>query len=273
MKKIGLFVLSIGIAAGIYHIMTGAHAPQGEIPHEVGSGTLENSKLEGGQIIEHFTLDGYETGGQKAWELKGDMAHIGNAMDVFIEKNVVLDIRKAARIMADKVYWQHGKSRFMTNRPVKIQYENQIMEGIGAFGKANEEFLQIDQNIGMTMRGPAVLTAWGPLQIFHKENRAVFYRDVRITDQKGNLKADRMDVFFNPETKRIKKVVAKGNVRIAREGNVSFSDEAVYNTETQSVKLIGEPKIQIQESAIKNDKFFSDEVGKTAKPKEAHGAS
>ena len=67
-----------------------------------------------------------------------------------------------------------------------------------------------------------------------------------IRDTHGTLNADRLDVFFDKETDRIRKIVASGSVRIEREGDVSYSNQAIYDAEVQSVKLVGTPKIEIR---------------------------
>jgi len=195
------------------------------------------------QVIERFTLEGFDGSGERFWELEGDVAHVWPNTDVFIEKNVKLRIRNTTAIRSDKVLWRNSDSKFMTRMPVEIDHEAHRITGVGAVGRATEEFLQINRDIRMELDGPVLVTCDGPLQIFRAEKRAVFRRGVRIRDTKGTVTADRMDVFFDAETGKATRIVARGSVVITRGRNVSHSDEAVYDTVTQSVKLVGAPRI------------------------------
>jgi lipopolysaccharide export system protein LptA len=203
------------------------------------------------QVIERFSLEGYDGNGDKFWELEGDVAHVSPNSDVFIEKNVTLKIRDTTTIKSDKVYWRNAESQFLTRMPVEIRHEGHLVTGIGAVGRAADEYVQINRNIHMALENGVQVECDGPLQIYRAQKRAVFRRNVKIRDSKGTVDADRMDVYFDPETGRATRIEAKGNVVIHRAENVSHSDEAIYDTETQSIKLIGTPKLTVHEGDLK----------------------
>ncbi len=203
-----------------------------------------------GQVIEHFTLEGFQQNGERLWELVGDTAHVGKATDVFIEKNVILTVRGTTTIRGDKVYWRNNHSVLVTNQPVEITQGGHRIRGLGALARADDEFLQINRKIRMTLEGPIDITCHGPFQIYRKENRAVFWRGVKIVDSRGTVTADRMDLRFDEGEGRITQIIARGNVEIQRGENKSISDQAVYDTRTQSVRLIGAPKILIKEKDL-----------------------
>ena len=203
------------------------------------------------QIIERFSLEGFDENGEKFWELEGDVAHVNPDTDVFIEKNVELKIRGTTTIHADKVYWRNKESKFLTRMPVEILHEGHRITGVGAVGRAADEYLQINREIRMRLEGPIDVTCDGPLQIYRGEKRAVFRRNVGIRDSKGTVTAERMDVFFDAATGKATRIEAHGNVVITRGQNVSHSDEAIYDTTTQSIKLVGAPRIDVRESDMK----------------------
>jgi hypothetical protein len=225
-------------------------ASQSEVPVEEAA-LVDESKSEH-QEIELFELEGYDAAGKKAWMVKGDMAHVAMDNNIFIEKNVRLTIREETVIEADKVYWRNEAAQFITQLPVRIIHKDQTIEGVGALGKANEEFVQINQDISMLLNGPVSITAKGPAKLFRKQNRAMLYRDVTIRDKKGTLRCDRLEVLFEEEENRIKQVIAKGNVVVHQGVNTSVSDVAIYDTDTQSIKLLGTPKIQIDEKEMQS---------------------
>ena len=204
---------------------------------------VESPAAPGEQVIEHFTLEGFDETGARLWGLQGDVAHVDKNMDVFIEKNVRLTVRDSTLIESDKVLWKNSSARFFTRAPVRITHQLQKIEGTGAQGRLNDEFLQINQNVRMFLDGPVFVTCWGPLKIFRKENRLVLYRDTVIHDSKGKVRADRLDVYYEDELGKIKEIVARKNVKIQRGENVSHSDTAIYNAQTQSIRLAGDPKI------------------------------
>ncbi len=244
-KSLLLALVAASVFSLVLYIWNVIETEEAKEPVETVHDDGKESYL-GGQLVENFSLEGYDISGQKTWKLDGELAHIGGGTDVFIEKNVVLSIEDSTKVEMDKVLWKNDVSRFVTNLPVKVIHDKQVAEGIGAMGKVDDDFLQINQNIGMSLKGPILITCRGPFKIFRKENRAIFFRDVMISDTKGTLQSDRLDIFFTEDKRAIEKVVASEGVRIERDGNVSYSQEAIYNTTTQSVKLIGEPSIEIR---------------------------
>lgn len=198
------------------------------------------------QVIEHFVLEGFDNDGNRAWELVGDSAHIDEEQDVFIEKNVVLTLQETTLIRTDKVLWQNKKSQFLTNQQVKVHHDQVQISGIGALGRMDQKFVQINQNVRMLINAGTIVTCQGPLRILQSENRIVLYRDVWILDERGAVSADRMDAYYDAEARQIIAVVAKGNVRVSRGEDVTYSDTAIYNARTGSVKLEGAPEIDIR---------------------------
>lgn len=242
MKKIiGMLAFVAAVAWGTSRLFTGGIGAVPEMPVEAGAE---------GQIVEHFTLEGFQQNGDRVWELVGDSAHVGASSDVFIERNVILSIRGTTTIRGDKVYWRSNRSVLVTNQPVEITHGGHHITGIGALARADEEFIQINQKIRMALEGPVDVSCRGPFQVYRKENRATFWRGVQIVDSRGTVTADRMDVRFDEGEGRISQIIAKGNVVIRRGENRSASDEAVYDTRTQSVRLIGAPKLLIKENDV-----------------------
>jgi lipopolysaccharide export system protein LptC len=202
-----------------------------------------------GQTIEHFELEGYDDDGNASWRLVGESARVSPSTDVFIERDVVLTMLGGAIIRSDKVYWQNSKTRFMTSQPVKVLHRNIEVEGRGAIGKLNQKSIQINQDVRMRIEPDGTLvTCRGPMRILQGESRVVLYHDVRIHDQRGNLTADRMDAFFDPETKKIVMITATGHVRITKDGDLSIANKAIYDTRTGSIRLEGMPEISIRDT-------------------------
>ena len=93
------------------------------------------------------------------------------------------------------------------------------------------------------------LTCQGPMKIFYKENKMTFYRHVRVEDERGVLKANRMDVLFDPVEKKIDQIIAVGNVTIERGTDITHSQRAIYSLVTGSVRLEGNPEITLHKES------------------------
>jgi lipopolysaccharide assembly outer membrane protein LptD (OstA) len=242
--KFLLKVLLFAVLAGAAYWAVVSYQPAKYTSSKIPEGGDPN-----GQIIEHFTLEGFDDGGDESWKLQGDSAHVSSATDVFIEKNVVLTMLGGAVIHSDKVFWQNNKTRFTTTQPVMVSHRNIQVKGRGAIGKLNQKSIQINQDIRMLIEPDGTwVTCRGPMRILQIENRVTLYHDVRIADDRGDLVADRMDAYFDPDTKKIILITAAGNVRITRGEDVSVADKAIYDTRTGSIRLEGLPEISIRDT-------------------------
>lgn len=240
MKKILIWVFLALAAGGVYWILTSQRSAPPVAPAETDPKS---------QVIEHFELEGFDDDGSAAWRLVGESARISTSTDVFIERDVVLTMLGGAIIRTDKVFWQNSKTRFVTSQPVKVLHRNIEVEGRGAIGKLNQKSIQINQDIRMRISPDGtIVTCRGPMRILQGENRVTLYHDVSIRDERGDLLADRMDAYFDPDTKKIVAITATGNVRITRGEDVSVADKAIYDTRTGSIRLEGRPEINIRDT-------------------------
>jgi lipopolysaccharide assembly outer membrane protein LptD (OstA) len=206
----------------------------------------EQTDLVSEQVIEQFALEGFSETGDQTWKLIGESAHIQATGDVFIERNVVLTLEGQAQVFTDKVLWQNDKKRFMTNQPVQVKHEEVELNGIGALGKMEEKFIQINQNIRMTVKSGALVTCRGPMKFFQDEDKITLHRDVWILDDRGSVSSDRMHAYFEPKSREIERVIAEGHVRVTHDEDVTYADKAVYDVRNGSVKLEGAPDINIR---------------------------
>ena len=201
------------------------------------------------QELEKFSLTGFDEKGKKFWNLEGDAAKIDPSQTVYLEENVTLKLRDATIIRTDHVQWSQDGGSMKTDSVVTVDHETTKIKGIGAFGRPNEGFIQLNRNIEMLINVTTRLTCKGPLKIFYKEDKMIFYRNVEITDERGVLTANRMEVLFNPQEKKVKQIVAIGNVIIQRGTDTTHSQRAIYTLETGSVRLEGNPEITLHKES------------------------
>jgi len=229
---------------------------RGRPPVEVTSkGNLREELLKSSQDqkLEEFSLTGFDDTGKKAWNLKGNAAKIDPGQTVFLDENVTLKLKDATVIHTDHVQWSQEGGALKTDSPVKVDHENATVTGTGAWGRLEKSFIQLNRNIEMVFHQSAGkisrLTCAGPLKIYFKDNRMIFYRNVKVVDERGVLKANRMDVFFDPDQKKVTQIIAVGNVVIQRGEDVSRSQRATYTVATGAVRLEGNPEITVHKES------------------------
>jgi lipopolysaccharide export system protein LptA len=220
-------------------------ATRRQLSKKVSSQAGKNQKLQ------KFNLTGFDNQGKKFWNLEGETAKIEPSQTVFLEQNVTLRLKDNTVITTDKVEWSQSKGTLVTNAPVFVEHENAKIKGIGARGRPAENFVQLNRHIEMLINESTRISCRGPMKIYYNENRMIFYRNVRIRDSRGVLTARRMDVTFDPQTKKIDQVVASGDVVIVRGSDKSRSKKAIYTVATGAVRLEGNPEITIQEDSSK----------------------
>ena len=188
---------------------------------------------------------------------------------VHLENNVIVKTTDGTRLSADSLDWDVKTKDVFTDAPVTIKRHGLEAKGVGAEmnlrGKTAK--LKKDVTVDITSMTPSYLAASdpelqgygagkrqatttitcdGPLELNYKKNRATFRNNVKVVDQEGTIFADRVDVCFSPDSRKIKCVAAKGNVRIVNGENVTYSDKAIYLVDQGRVILPRRPRLVIK---------------------------
>jgi lipopolysaccharide assembly outer membrane protein LptD (OstA) len=201
------------------------------------------------QQLEKFTLAGFDDQGDSNWKLEGETAKIDPGQTVYLDENVTLRLRDNTIIRTDKVRWSQGGGTLDTDSIVTVEHQNATIRGKGAYGRPNEGFIQLNREIEMVINQSTRLTCLGPMKIWYNQNMMTFYRKVKVFDVKGVLSANRMDVTFDPESKKVKEIIALGGVVIEKGEDVSRSKKAIYSVDTGSVRLEGSPEITLRQQS------------------------
>ena len=235
---------------------------------------------EGPQQFEGFNLVGYTDGGKKAWDVKGDTANVlGTAIsltnivanaygdqqmnltaktgtidqasgNMHLERDVVITTQKGSQLTTDSLDWQREKDVVSTKDPVKIKDPKLTATGTGAVAHPNLKTAQMNEDITVTVNDAMdkagekiTITCDGPLEIDQAKQQAFFNKNV-VAYQKGReLKADRIEVYFDQTKNQIKQMICLGNVAITMGENTTYSEKAVYTAQDQKLILSGRPKL------------------------------
>ena len=196
-----------------------------------------------------------------------------------LEKNVVATTSSGAKLTTDSLNWDQASQMITTEDIVNVQKENVLTQGQGLEAlpslnrvvlaedvtvsinpdtKKADETKKSDEKVENKPQQPITIICDGPLEVNYEKGLAIFHNNVKIKDAQGEISSNKMEVFFNPQKEttqgdlssdmkglKINKIRATGDVRITRDGNTSFSEEAIYTPEDKKIILTGSPKLII----------------------------
>lgn len=189
-----------------------------------------------------------------------------------LEKDVKLTTETGASLETDSLNYDEKKGVLTSEDKVEIQKEDILIEGNGLEAKPDLKRAIITKDIVVDVqtnpKRKIQISCDGPLKIDYGKRIAIFNKNVKVEDIEGNIISDTMEVYFYPslsptEKDKIKaevdisenesdrsnweidKIIAKGNVKIVRGENISYSQEAIYDTKEKKVTLIGQPRLII----------------------------
>jgi LPS export ABC transporter protein LptC len=183
---------------------------------------------------------------------------------VHLSDNVVAASTDGTKLTTDHMVWDAETKNVSTDGNVSIKRPDMEITGTGATCDIEGKTAELKQNINAKLtsaesmipviadgKSQTTITCDGPLELNYKQNRAFFHGNVQVKDSKGDILADRIDVYFDPSTKRVKCVVGRGNVRIINGENVTYSEKAIYLVDQGRVILPNKPKLVIQSDGYK----------------------
>jgi len=200
---------------------------------------------------------------------------------VHLEKDVVITTSSGATLTTDTLDWDRKNNKVSTKDKVNIVRDNMMTEAVGAQGQPGLSQVELKQDVKVDIlpkedpdkkgqvQEKVTITCDGPLAVDYEKNIATFNNNVKVERSDSTIYSDKMDIYFLKEEKgkldpkadktnqdkaakdkdqmgsKIDKIVARGNVKIVRGENVSYSDEAVYDAAGGKIVLVGRPKLII----------------------------
>jgi len=201
---------------------------------------------------------------------------------VHLEQDVVITTSSGTKLTTDSLDWDRKNQLVMTQDVVNIQRDNMVTVARGAKGEPNlkkvalEKEVKVDVNPVAPVQGQdaglkekITITCDGPLEIDYEKNIASFNNNVKVERTDSTIYSDKMDIFFIASNKtdreaenaqgasdktssfmgsKIDKIIARGNVKVVRGENISYSDEAIYTASDRKITLNGRPRLIIYSS-------------------------
>ncbi|MCM8757802.1 MAG: LPS export ABC transporter periplasmic protein LptC [Candidatus Omnitrophica bacterium] len=176
-----------------------------------------------------------------------------------LKKDVVITTTKGAKLITDSLDWDRTNQSISTKDKVNIESNSIFAYGLGILAKPDLKKINLEKNVFVQINSQKqnnpddkiTITCKGPLEIDYEKNIAVFHNEVKVVHSDIQIYSDELQVYFSkekataPSKESITKVYALGNVKIIRENNVSFSEEATYLPQDKKLLLSGKPKLII----------------------------
>jgi lipopolysaccharide export system protein LptC len=168
--------------------------------------------------------------------------------------------------------WDRKKQLVSSDDKVHIVKDDMVTTAEGVQGEPalNKVTLDKDVTVNITpqdkeaasagaQKNKITITCDGPLSVDYEKSIATFNNNVKVTSSGTEIYSDVMDVYFSQGGKKqdatdqspalvgnkIDKISARGNVKIVRGENISFSEEAIYNGIDKKITLLGRPRLII----------------------------
>lgn len=231
------------------------------------------------QKIKDFYLTNYTETGSQDWEVRGKEAVIcGEFVDILkmdtiyyakddvitiqsqkaklnkknlnilLKEEVQIENKAGMKLVTDSLSWQRDKNQVTTDDDVKVTNNSAQITAKGLFADTELQIIDFKENVEVLITDEktgeiTVITCTGPLKIKRKQEQAVFKDNVVVKSKQGKLFADKVTVYFDVDQKQLLKVVAKGNVRIIKDENITLSQTAVYFEDGQRLILGSNPRV------------------------------
>ena len=239
----------------------------------------EQAQKETAQRVYSFSFSKYTESGQKELEIEGDSADILSqnvelinviakayaeespvtitadkgsidraTSDIVLHNNVVATTETGTRLMTERLDINANSKSMDTDLQTKVKKDNINIEGTGASSDSQLSKVIFKKNVTVVIQdpesessSPTVITSDGPLELDYKRNIAHFTKNVIAQHERGILNSDYMDVIYDKSTRRVSKIIARGNVIItSKEGNKTYSDNVIYLADEGRVILGGD---------------------------------
>lgn len=246
---------------------------------KVGQRTLSNRdkpkhKNSEGKL-ENFNIEEYSENGSKKWEVKAATAKVykkivkltnvkgfnygrnstvkirakegkynKKSQNLHLNNDVVTTTSDGIKMFTEELNWLTTEEKAYTEERVLVNNDRIEISGKGAETKPDLKKIRFERDVVTNVKPDTIIVCKGPLKINYKSNIAVFNNNVVVKDKKGKIWADKMTVYFN-DKKKVKRIIAEGNVRVKRGKDIIRSKRAKYIKEENKVIFTGSPKLTI----------------------------
>ncbi|MFA6079395.1 MAG: LptA/OstA family protein [Candidatus Omnitrophota bacterium] len=209
------------------------------------------------QKVLSFDLEGFTQKGTKSWEVKGESA------EAISENQIKLDniVAKAygeeaeATITAETGVYDKSKNNVTLEKNVHATIDNTEMFAESYAGVPGSPAKE-KKIAGEQKKRRISITCDGEVEFNYEKNQAYFNKNVKVKSEDADIDADKITINLEANTKKIKDIVAEGNVKIVRGENITYSDKATYVESEKKIILTGRPKLVISQEGTTEVNLF-----------------
>lgn len=200
---------------------------------------------------------------------RGDFDRLKGSLH--LENDVIITTSSGAKLTTNSLDWDRKEQLVTTADPVNIVKDGVTIDGLGAKANTGLNMVNLEKDVKVQINNSALageagkekieINCDGPLEVDYQKNLAVFRNNVKVLTKDGLIESDIMEIYFLSDKKnvqdsrqpreadlngaKIDRIFARGNVKITRGQNVSYSQEAVYSALDRKIILTGRPKLVI----------------------------
>jgi lipopolysaccharide export system protein LptA len=142
-----------------------------------------------------------------------------------------------------------GAEATKTRQVRKDKKLNGKLEKAGSEKKSGTGGLFADDN------EPIIITS-DRMELDRKKSTVTYRGNVLTVRGDLKMRSDTLSGVIDFEGQGLKKIVAAGNVRVTQEGRTATGDEAIFDSEKDTITLLGNPVIQQGNSKISGDRVI-----------------
>jgi len=127
--------------------------------------------------------------------------------------------------------------------------------------KGGEKRIAGDKGFGFSASRAPIDVVSDTVEANQKENTVIFKGNVVATQEDTTLHANTLVILYDPETKKLKEIMAVGNVRIVQLDRRATGQKATFQQEENKVVLDGDAVVREGENEIRGERviFYVDE--------------
>ncbi|NTV29365.1 MAG: LPS export ABC transporter periplasmic protein LptC [Candidatus Omnitrophica bacterium] len=213
----------------------------------------DKANIKGNQVeVTNVNANNYDN---EDTNLKAKKGNIDKSTgDVHLQEDVVITTENGAQMKTDTLDWNRTANVVKTADVVTLEDETMKIKGQGMEAHPALKTAKLESAVTADIQAESKdakkdnriqITSDGPMEIDQAKQTAVFHDNVVAVESGSDrgLKSDRMEVLFDPKTKKIKEIYCTGHVEVRQGNNVTYSDSLVYKADEQRMVLTGKPKL------------------------------
>jgi lipopolysaccharide export system protein LptA len=135
-------------------------------------------------------------------------------------------------------------------------------------GKDGERAIKTDKGFGFTTsRAPIDITS-DTVEVDQKQNKATFKGNVVAKQEDVTLYANTLVMIYDPETKKLKEIIAIGNVKVVQLDRRATGQKATFDQDKNKVVLDGDAVVREGTNVVRGERitFYVEEERSVVEP-------